>query len=112
MLFFLFGYFIPLKLYNSARKAGIKIGITDILKMRLRKVPPAVVLKPLIEAKKEGLSIEHEKLQAHYLAGGDVERVIDALLFAKQKRVDFKFERAAAMDLGDYDLREEINKKT
>ena len=91
--------FVPIGLWISALAAGAKVGIFDLIGMRLRRVAPAKIVNPLIKAEKAGLAVPVSKLEAHYLAGGNVDRVIDALIAAERANIPLTFERAAAIDL-------------
>ena len=73
----LFFNFIPVGLWISAQAAGVKIRIWTLFAMRLRRVPPSRIVLPMIKAEKAGLEVTVDKLEAHYLAGGNVDRVID-----------------------------------
>ena len=79
--------FVPLGLWISALAAGVKIGIFNLVGMRLRRVPPAKIVNPLIKAVKAGLAGEVNKLEAHYLAGGNVDRVVNALIAAQRAEI-------------------------
>jgi len=96
--------FIPVGLWISAIAAGVRIGIFSLIGMRLRRVPPAKIVNPLIKATKAGLDLETNKLEAHYLAGGNVNRVVDALIAAQRAAIPLGFERAAAIDLAGRDV--------
>lgn len=96
--------FIPLGLWISALAAGVKIGIFTLIGMRLRRVPPAKIVNPLIKATKAGLGVSVNKLEAHYLAGGNVDRVVNALIAAQRAEIPLEFERAAAIDLAGRDV--------
>ncbi len=91
--------FIPLGLWISALAAGVRVSIMSLIGMRLRRVPPARILNPLIKANKAGLDLSADKLEAHYLAGGNVDSVVDALIAAQRAEIELSFERAAAIDL-------------
>ncbi|MCL2766506.1 MAG: flotillin-like protein FloA [Peptococcaceae bacterium] len=91
--------FIPVGLWISALAAGVRVGIFTLVGMRLRRVPPARIVNPLIKADKAGLSMTVNELEAHYLAGGNVDRVINALIAAERAAIPLAFERAAAIDL-------------
>ena len=86
-------------LWISAAAAGVKVGIFNLIGMRLRRVAPASVVNPLIKATKAGLDLNINKLEAHYLAGGNVDRVVNALIAAQRAAIPLQFERAAAIDL-------------
>lgn len=96
--------FVPLGLWISALAAGVKIGIFDLVGMRLRRVPPARIVNPLIKAEKAGLDVTQHGLEAHYLAGGNVDKVINALIAAHRAGIELVFERAAAIDLAGRDV--------
>ncbi|NLM36530.1 MAG: flotillin-like protein FloA, partial [Firmicutes bacterium] len=76
--------------------------------MRLRRVPPSRIVLPMIKAEKAGLEITVDKLEAHYLAGGNVDRVIDALIAAQRAEINLTFERAAAIDLAGRNVLEAV----
>lgn len=96
--------FIPVGLWISAWAAGVKIGLFNLVGMRFRKVIPARIVNPLIKANKAGLDILIDKLEAHYLAGGNVDRVVNALIAAQRADIDLGFERATAIDLAGRDV--------
>ncbi|MCL2392077.1 MAG: flotillin-like protein FloA [Oscillospiraceae bacterium] len=100
--------FIPIALWISAVAANVKIGILTLVGMRLRRVPPARIVSPQIKAVKAGLNIHTNKLEAHYLAGGNVDRVINALIAAQRANIALEFERAAAIDLAGRDVLEAV----
>ncbi|MFP4660702.1 MAG: flotillin-like protein FloA [Halanaerobiales bacterium] len=104
----LFFYFIPVGLWISALAAGVKIGIFNLIGMRLRRVPPSIIVGPMIKSHKAGISIKSDQLEAHYLAGGNVDRVVDALIAAQRAEIDLSFERAAAIDLAGRDVLEAV----
>jgi len=90
---------IPLGLWISAYAAGVRIGLFTLVGMRFRRVIPARIVAPLIKANKAGLDLAANKLEGHYLAGGNVDRVVNALIAAQRANIDLTFERAAAIDL-------------
>ncbi|WP_066636491.1 flotillin-like protein FloA [Desulfolucanica intricata] len=100
--------FIPVGLWISALAAGVKVGIITLIGMRLRRVPPAKIVNPLIKADKAGLDLNVNQLEAHYLAGGNVDRVVDALIAAERADIPLPFERAAAIDLAGRDVLEAV----
>ena len=108
VLLALFFYFIPLGLWISAIAAGVKISFFDLIGMRLRRVVPTVIVGPMIKSHKAGLKLTSNKLEAHYLAGGNVDRVVDALIAAQRAEIDLTFERAAAIDLAGRDVLEAV----
>ena len=106
LLFFIILFnFIPIGLWISAVAAGVKVSLPSLVAMRLRRVPPNQIILPLIKADKAGLSdVNQDQLEAHYLAGGNVDRVVDALIAADKARIALPFDRAAAIDLAGRDV--------
>jgi uncharacterized protein YqfA (UPF0365 family) len=100
--------FIPVGLWISALAAGVRVGIFTLIGMRLRRVPPAQIVNPLIKADKAGINISVNQLEAHYLAGGNVDRVVNALIAAERAAIPLLFERAAAIDLAGRDVFEAV----
>ncbi len=100
--------FIPVGLWISALAAGVRIGIFTLIGMRLRRVPPAQIVNPLIKAVKAGLDISVNQLEAHYLAGGNVDRVVNSLIAAERANIPLAFERSAAIDLAGRDVLEAV----
>jgi uncharacterized protein YqfA (UPF0365 family) len=99
---------VPVRLWVEAVFAGVKVGIGDLIGMRLRKVNPAQVVRPLIAATKAGLTLSTRQLEAHYLAGGKVDRVAKALISADKANLGLTFEQAAAIDLAGRDVLEAV----
>ena len=100
--------FVPIRLWISALAAGAKVGIVDLIGMRLRRVSPAKIVNPLIKAEKAGLLVKVSQLEAHYLAGGNVDRVVNALIASERANIQLPFERAAAIDLAGRDVLEAV----
>ncbi|MCL5290325.1 MAG: flotillin-like protein FloA [Firmicutes bacterium] len=100
--------FIPVGLWISALAAGVQVGIITLIGMRLRRVPPAQIVNPLIKADKAGIQVNVDQLEAHYLAGGNVDRVVDALIAAERANIPLQFERAAAIDLAGRNVLEAV----
>ena len=100
----LFFSFVPLGLWISARASGVKIGIFQLVGMRVRKVIPSRIVNPMIKATKAGLDVSINKLEAHYLAGGNVDRVINALIAAHRAGIPLGFEQSCAIDLAGRDV--------
>lgn len=101
--------FIPVGLWISAFAANVHIGIFTLIGMRLRRVIPSRVVNPLIKATKAGIAnVSINKLEAHYLAGGNVDRVVDALIAAQRADIPLEFERAAAIDLAGRNVLEAV----
>ncbi len=104
VVFFLFMYFVPVNLWITAIFSGVKISILDLILMRLRKVPPSVVVNALINSTKAGLDIENNDIETHYLAGGNVNNVIKALISADKANIPLTFKVATAIDLAGRDV--------
>ena len=104
----LFFSFVPVKLWISAAAANVKIRLGTLVGMRLRRVPPAKIVDPLIKATKAGIELPINKLEAHFLAGGNVDRVVNALIAAQRANIPLPFERAAAIDLAGRNVLEAV----
>ncbi|AZP05240.1 flotillin-like protein FloA [Jeotgalibaca ciconiae] len=104
----LFFRFVPVGLWITAYFSGVKLKISELIGMRLRRVSPSLVVQPLIKATKAGLVIDTGELEAHYLAGGDINQVIDALIAAQRANIDLEFEQAAAIDLAGRNVFEAV----
>ncbi|HEY8483929.1 MAG TPA: flotillin-like protein FloA [Longimicrobiales bacterium] len=99
---------VPVRLWIEAVFAGVRVGLGDLIGMRLRKVDPAAVIRPLIAATKAGLQLTTKQLEAHYLAGGHVDRVVKALISADKANIGLTFQQAAAIDLAGRDVLEAV----
>ena len=100
-----FFYYCPFFLWISARVSGVKVSLLQLVLMRIRQVPPGVIVRALIEAHKAGLhDVNRDDLEAHYLAGGNVERVVHALVSASKANIDLGFKMATAIDLAGRDV--------
>ena len=95
---------IPVRLWVAALAAGVRVGLGSLVGMRLRKVHPPSIVYPLISSEKAGLPLATNELESHYLAGGDVERVVNALISADKANIDLPFQQAAAIDLAGRDV--------
>ena len=105
----LFFYFIPVRLYIAAISSGVRIKIfKDLIGMRLRRVPPSVIVDSMIAATKAGIEVQQGKLEAHHLAGGNVKRLVEALISADKANIELPFERSAAIDLAGRDVFEAV----
>ncbi|MFC2077230.1 flotillin-like protein FloA [Candidatus Bipolaricaulota bacterium] len=104
LVLWLFFYFVPVGLWVSALAAGVPVGPMTLIGMRLRKVNPHKVIFPMIAAWKAGLKLGVAELEAHYLAGGNVDRVARALISADKAEIPLDFQRAAAIDLAGRDV--------
>ena len=99
---------VPVRLWIEAVSAGVQVGMFDLIGMRLRKVTPHNVVRPLVTAVKAGLNLTTRQLEAHYLAGGHVDRVVRALISADKANLGLTFEQAAAIDLAGRDVLEAV----
>ena len=109
LLFVLFIFsFIPVGLWISALAAGVKVGIFTLVGMRLRRVIPARIVNNLIKSDKAGLPVDVNQLEAHHLAGGNVDRMVDAMIAAERANIPLPFERAAAIDLAGRNVLEAV----
>ncbi|SDQ17748.1 flotillin-like protein FloA [Carnobacterium viridans] len=104
----LFFRFVPVGLWVTAYFSGVKVNIGTLVGMRLRRVTPQNIIRPLIKATKAGLDIDINELEAHYLAGGDINQVIDALIAAQRANIDLVFKQAAAIDLAGRNVFEAV----
>lgn len=104
----LFFTFVPVALWISALAAGVKVGIVNLIAMRLRRVVPSRIVNPMIKASKAGLDVNINNLEAHYLAGGNVDRVVDSLIAAQRADIPLEFERPAAIDLAGRNVLEAV----
>ena len=103
-----FLHFVPIGLWISALAADVHVGIFTLIGMRMRRVPPAKIVMPLIKANKAGLDVNVNQLEAHYLAGGNVDKVVDALIASQRAQIVLPFERSAAIDLAGRDVLEAV----
>ena len=100
--------FVPVGLWISAIAAGVNVGLISLVGMRLRRVTPSRIVLPFIKAQKGGVETSIDKLEAHYLAGGNVDNVVDALIAATRADIPITFERAAAIDLAGRNVLEAV----
>jgi uncharacterized protein YqfA (UPF0365 family) len=108
VLFFIFLYFFPISLWITARVSGVSVGLFEMVFMRIRKVPVRVVVDSLITATKAGLKVTSTDLETHYLAGGNVPKVIRALISAEKANIVMDFKQATAIDLAGRDVFEAV----
>jgi len=109
VLLVIFFYYVPFGKWINAMASGVRISLVQLFLMRLRKVPPAVIVDAMIEAHKAGLNeVERDQLEAHYLAGGRVKKVVDALVSASKANIDLSFKMATAIDLAGRDVLEAV----
>ncbi len=101
-------YLVPLPLWIAAWASGAYVGLLTLIGMRFRRVPPSIIVTARISAAKAGLPISINDLEAHYLAGGNVVRVVNALISADKANIPLPFNRAAAIDLAGRDVLEAV----
>lgn len=104
----LFFSFVPVGLWISSMAAGVRVGIFSLVGMRLRRVVPSRIVLPLVKATKAGLQLSVNQLEAHYLAGGNVDGVVNALIASERAGIDLSFEKAAAIDLAGRNVLEAV----
>ena len=105
----IFLYYVPFLLWVSAQVSGVRISLVQLFLMRIRKVPPHKIVDCMIEAHKAGLKdVTRDGLEAHYLAGGHIERVVHALVSANKAKIALPFEDATAIDLAGRDVFEAV----
>jgi len=108
VLIFIFLYFIPVNLWITARFSGVKVGLLELMFMRIRKVPPGLIVREMITAIKAGIPVTTTDLETHYLAGGNVPTVIKALISADKANITLTFKQATAIDLAGRDVFEAV----
>lgn len=107
MLWLVF-YFVPVGLWFSALLSGVRISLIQLVFMRIRKVPPTVIVKAMINSHKAGLKLGRDELEAHFLAGGNVSNVVTALISADKANIDLSFKAATAIDLAGRNVYEAV----
>ncbi len=108
ILLWVFLYFIPIGLWFQAQVSGVRISLLQLIIMRWRKVPPGVIVSAMIEGWKAGLELSRDELEAHYLAGGHVPKVVHALVSASKANIELTFKMATAIDLAGRDVFEAV----
>jgi uncharacterized protein YqfA (UPF0365 family) len=106
--FFLFLYFVPVNLWVTAWFSGVRVGLFRLIFMRIRRVPPSLIVNELITATKAGLPITSDDLETHYLAGGNIRGVIRALISADKAGIELSFKQATAIDLAGREVFEAV----
>ena len=99
---------VPIGLWVTAFFSGVKVRMTDLIGMRLRRVRPRRIVNPMIKATKAGMGLNIASVEGHYLAGGNVDAVVDALIAAQRADIQLNFEEAAAIDLAGRDVLEAV----
>ena len=101
-------YFIPVGLWFTALVSDVRISLLQLVLMRWRKVPPSIIVNSLITSTKAGLSLKRDDLEAHYLAGGRIQKVVMALISAEKANIPLDFKTATAIDLAGRDVLEAV----
>ena len=104
----LFFTFIPVGLWITAFFSGVKVNFATLMGMRLRRVAPNRIVQPMIKATKAGLDLKVDELEAHYLAGGNINTLVDALIAAQRANIELEFTQAAAIDLAGRNVLEAV----
>lgn len=105
---FIFLYFIPLGLWFTAWASGVRVSLIQLIVMRIRKVPPSLIVQQLITATKAGLTITANDLETHYLAGGNITTVVNAIISADKANLPLNYKLATAIDLAGRDVLEAV----
>ena len=108
ILLVLFFTFFPLGLWISAAASGVRISIFSLVGMRFRRINPSKIVLPMIKATKAGLKVNMNELEAHLLAGGSVDRVVDSLIAAQSAQIPLEFEQSRAIDLAGRNVLEAV----
>lgn len=108
VLLLLLFYLIPVGLWFQAFVSGVNISIIQLIAMRFRKVPPSIIVSAMITSKKAGIDIGRDELEAHYLAGGHVQLVVNALISADKANMGLAFKTATAIDLAGRNVLEAV----
>ncbi len=102
-------YFVPVGLWFQAQVTGVRISLLQLIVMRWRKVPPSIIVQAMITSKKAGLDLKRDDLEAHYLAGGHVQAVVNALVSASKANLGLEYNVATAIDLAGRDILEAVH---
>lgn len=106
--FFVFLRYFPINLWITALFSGVKVGLFELVFMRIRRVPPRIIVESLITATKAGLKVSSTELETHYLAGGNVPTVIKAMISADKANIMLNFKQCTAIDLAGRDVFEAV----
>ena len=110
VLLFVFFYFVPLGLWVTAQVSisGMSVSIVQLIFMRIRKVPPSLIVNALINGNKAGIPVSSNELETHFMAGGNVNNVVKALISADKASIPLDFNMAAAIDLAGRDVADAV----
>lgn len=106
--FFVLLYIVPIPLYIAALASRVRISLGNLIGMRMRRVPPAMIVLSLIQAVKGGIQVSADDLETHFLSGGNVQKVVSALIAASRAGLSLTFKKAAAIDLAGRDVLEAV----
>jgi uncharacterized protein YqfA (UPF0365 family) len=106
--FFILLWFFPVTLWFQALISGVRINLIQLVLMRWRKVPPSTIVMAMVTGTKAGLTLDANSLEAHYLAKGNVAKVVNALISADKANIPLDFKMAAAIDLAGRDVFEAV----
>lgn len=106
--FSVLSYYVPIPLWITAYFAGVPVGLSKLFGMRMRRVPPDRIVHPMIKAHKADIHVSSDQLETHFLAEGNVDKVIDSLIAANRANIELTFERACAIDLAGRDVRDAV----
>ncbi len=101
-------WFFPVTLWFQALISGVRVSLVQLVLMRWRQVPPGTIVMAMITGTKAGLKLDANELEAHYLAKGDVPKVVNALISADKANIALDFKMAAAIDLAGRDVFEAV----
>ncbi|ARS37160.1 flotillin-like protein FloA [Pontibacter actiniarum] len=108
ILLIIFLYFVPISLWITALFSGVRVGLAELIFMRIRKVPPSLIVNSMINSTKAGIDLTTTELETHYLAGGNVPMVIKALISADKANIPLSFKQATAIDLAGRNVFEAV----
>ena len=108
ILLMIFLYFVPISLWITALFSGVRVGLLELVFMRIRKVPPSLIVNSMINSTKAGIDLTTTELETHYLAGGNVPTVIKALISADKANIPLSFKQATAIDLAGRNVFEAV----
>jgi uncharacterized protein YqfA (UPF0365 family) len=106
--FFMFLYYFPIGLWFTAFASGVPVSIVSLIGMRFRRIPPSLIVNNLIAARKAGLDLTADQLQSHFMAGGNIENVVRAMIAAQRAQIPLDWQRAAAIDLAGRNVLEAL----
>ena len=97
-------FLVPFGLWLMAKRAGVHITLLDLMYMKMRRLKTAAIVRSMIMAAEAGIEVQLESLEAHSMAGGNVESVVSLMIIAKNKNKQLSFEEACEKDLAKEEL--------